>query len=110
MHVLFIIVKHHPLSPYHAGNNKTKITDFIYEDYSERTNEWENKLNSFNQKYCVNHTNRTAEADSGLVRERIGKSRKKIRIPLNCLLVLYVYTLRFKRFQSIVIFRLARSH
>lgn len=110
MRVLFHIVKHHPLSPRCAGNNKVKITDFVYEDYLERTNEWENKLNSFDQKYSVNHTNRTAEADSGLVRERTGKSKKKtMRISLNCMLVLYVYTLRFKHFRPIEMFRFARN-
>jgi len=60
---------HNPLS---SDKNKAKITDVVYGDYMERTNEWKNKLDSFEQKYHAIH--RTTEPDSDLV--RIGKSRK----------------------------------
>lgn len=59
-----------------TAKNGVKITDSVYQNYVERTNEWENKLESFDQKYCVNSG--TTEADSDLVYSyAIGKSRKK---------------------------------
>lgn len=55
-------------------DKKVKITDSAYQNHLELTNEWENKLNSFKQKY-IGGTNRgTTEPDSDFV--RIGKLRK----------------------------------
>ncbi|XP_016660324.1 uncharacterized protein LOC100569583 isoform X2 [Acyrthosiphon pisum] len=52
------------LSITNLDKNKAKITDVVYRDYMERTNEWKNKLDSFEQKYHA--IRRTTEPDSDL--------------------------------------------
>ncbi|CAH1714459.1 unnamed protein product [Aphis gossypii] len=52
------------LSKSNFEKNKSKITDVVYRDYIERTNEWKNKLNLFDQKYQTNC--RTTGLDSDL--------------------------------------------
>ncbi|CAI6368916.1 unnamed protein product [Macrosiphum euphorbiae] len=52
------------LSKTNLDKNKAKITDVVYRDYMERTNEWKNKLDSFEQKYHA--IRRTTEPDSDL--------------------------------------------
>ncbi|XP_060836287.1 uncharacterized protein LOC132918946 [Rhopalosiphum padi] len=53
------------LSKSNFDKNKSKITDVVYRDYIECTNEWKNKLDLFDQKYQTNC--RTTELDSDLV-------------------------------------------
>ncbi|KAL5234106.1 hypothetical protein ACI65C_001516 [Semiaphis heraclei] len=52
------------LSKTNLDKNKAKITDVVYRDYMERTIEWKNKLDSFEQKYHA--IRRTTEPDSDL--------------------------------------------
>lgn len=93
--------KHDPIL---SAKNKVKITDLVYHNYVERTNEWENKLDSFDQKYCMNHENST-EVDSDLV-HIIGKSKKKQIIKDICI----VLVLRTKCFQFPLLFHLTKNY
>ncbi|XP_025202496.1 uncharacterized protein LOC112599690, partial [Melanaphis sacchari] len=52
------------LSRSNFDKNKSKITDVVYRNYIERTNEWKNKLDLFDQKYQTNC--RTTEVDNDL--------------------------------------------